>query len=123
MAVNGAPRQQSRFAETLIANRLLTEPQLELALLEQKRNGQQLSKLLVQLGFVSAEKLADCLARETDTRAVNLNRAAIDQEALSLVPLDYARRFSAMPISLEGDNLTVALADPYNITAIDGLRQ
>jgi type IV pilus assembly protein PilB len=120
---NGTHRHQARFAETLIANRLLTEPQLELALLEQRRNGQQLGKLLVQLGFVSAEKLADCLARETDTRAVNLNRMPIDQEVVKLVPIEWAKRFCAMPIARTEDSLTVALADPYDVVAIDGLRQ
>src|SRR3954466_9206317 len=100
---NGTHRHQARFAETLLAKRLLTEPQLELALLEQRRNGQHLGKLLVQLGFVSAEKLADCLARETDTRAVNLNRTPIDLEAVKLVPLQWAKRFCAMPIARAQD--------------------
>ena len=120
---HGPKLSQHAFADTLIANRLLTEPQLELALLEQKRNGQALGKLLVQLGFVSAEKLADCLARETDTRSVNLNRLAIDQELLKLVPQDWAKRFRVMPISRTEDTVTAALADPYDVVAIDGLRQ
>jgi type IV pilus assembly protein PilB len=119
----GTLRPLAGFAETLIENRLLTEPQLELALLEQKRNGQPLGKLLVQLGFVSAEKLADCLARETDTRSVNLNRMAIDQELLKLVPMEWAKRFRVMPISRTEDTVTAALADPYDVVAIDGLRQ
>src|SRR5215203_1223943 len=117
MAISTISRSQNGFTERLIANRLLTEPQLELALLEQKRSGQALAKLLVQLGFVSAEKLADCLARETDTRSVNLNQTAIDQEALQLVPLEWARRYRVMPIAHDEATITVALADPYDVVA------
>ena len=121
--VKGTQRAQVGFAERLVATRLITEQQLELALLEQKRNGQPLARLVVQLGFVSAEKLADCLAEASDTRSVNLNRIAIDQELLKLVPLEWAKRFRVMPISRTADTVTAALADPYDVVAIDGLRQ
>ena len=112
-----------RFAQQLLASHLVSEPQLELAMLEQKRSGQHLGRLLVQLGFVSPEKLADCMAKEADTKSVNLNLTPIDQDALRLISRDLARRFRAMPISRLNGSLTVALADPFDVMAIDALQQ
>ena len=112
-----------RFAQQLLEKRVVTEPQLELALLEQKRSGQTLHKLLVQLGFVSPQKLADCLASQSETKAVNLNTTRVEDEAIQLVSRDLARRFKALPISLRDHTLTVALADPFDVVAIDALQQ
>jgi type IV pilus assembly protein PilB len=112
-----------RFAQQLLEKRVVTEPQLELALLEQKRSGQHLHKLLVQLGFVSPQKLADCLATESETKAVNLNTTRIEDEAVQLVSRDLARRFKAIPICKRDHTLTVALADPFDVVAIDALQQ
>jgi type II secretory ATPase GspE/PulE/Tfp pilus assembly ATPase PilB-like protein len=121
MSTTSKPR--ARFAEELIAAGLLTEPQLDLALLEQKRGGQQLGQILVQLGFVRPEVLAEYLAKQTETRPVNLNSVAIDPAALRLVPADLARRFRVMPIVQSDHTLTLAMANPFDVVAIDTLHQ
>jgi type IV pilus assembly protein PilB len=121
--MNMMPKQKARLAEQLIAAGVLTEPQLELALHEQKRNGHALGQVLVQLGFVEARVLAEYLAEAAETKAVNLNGALIDPAAVRLVPLEMARRCRAMPISVADHTLTVALSDPFDVVAIDTLHQ
>src|SRR6185369_11859143 len=54
---------------------------------------------------------------------VNLNRVVVDKNVLRLLPVELARRFPALPISREGQTITVALADPFNVVAIDALNQ
>lgn len=120
---NGAPKQKSRLAEKLISKGVLTAPQLDLALHEQKRSGGALGPVLVQLGFVDARVLAEVLAGAAETNTVNLNRLVIEQDALRLVPLEMARRYKAMPIALRNHTLSVALADPFDVVAIDSLHQ
>ncbi len=120
---NGIPKQKARLAEQLIAAGILTEQQLELALHEQKRSGKPLGQVLVQLCFIQAQVLAEYLAEAAETKAVNLNGAFIDPCAVRLIPLDLARRFQAMPVSLNDQTLTVALADPFDVVAIDTLHQ
>jgi type IV pilus assembly protein PilB len=116
-------QQRVPLAQQFLAAGLVTEVQLDLAEREQERNGGQLAHILVQLGFVDPNVLADFLARQAGTRAVNLNRICVDQSVLAAVPLEVARRCVAMPLSRDNGTLTVALADPFNVTAVDTLRQ
>src|SRR6266550_988988 len=115
--------QRLPLLEQLAAAGLLTDVQLELARREEQRNGGKPAKIVVQLGFVAAEALADFLGRKAGSKAVNLNRIPIDQALLALVPIEVARRCQSMPVSRVNGTLTVALADPFDVTAVDILQQ
>src|SRR5262245_27116923 len=114
---------KTHFYERVLASGLLTPAQLGLARREQKRPGGPLGQTLVQLGLLSGEALSDFLAKEAIAETVNLRRVPIDQSVLQLVPLDLARRLRAMPVSRTDHMLTVALADPFNVVAIDALHE
>ena len=47
----------------------------------------------------------------------------IDKAVLDLVPPDLCRRFRALPVSRVNGSITVAMADPLNVLAIDTLHQ
>jgi type IV pilus assembly protein PilB len=111
------------LGEQLVAAGLLTQVQLDLAQREEQRHGGQLLHIVGQLGFVSPEKLAEFLARQAGTRSVNLNHVSVDQAVLALVPEEVSRMCNAMPISRQNGTLTVALSDPFNVTAVDTLQQ
>ncbi len=116
-------KQPTLLGEQMLAEGLITDAQLELARREQQRNGGQLTRVLLQLAIVAPEKLAEFLGRKAGSRAVNLNRVTVNQDVLSLIPADVARRCLAMPLSRENGSLTVALADPFDVAAIDTLQQ
>src|SRR6266545_1894147 len=107
----------------LVASGLLTQAQLDLALREQKRKPAPFHQVLMSLGLVEAEKLAEFLANEAGAKTVNLNRVAVDQAAVRLLPLAVARRYRALALSRIDKTLTVALADPFDVVAIDALEQ
>jgi type IV pilus assembly protein PilB len=115
--------QMNPLGDQFIAAGILTQEQLDLALREQQRNGGRLAQILVQLGFLAPETLAEFLGRQAGSFAVDLNRTSIDQSVLTLIPADVARRCLAMPVSRHNGTLTVALADPFDITAVDALEQ
>jgi type IV pilus assembly protein PilB len=118
-----ALQQKMPLGEQLVHAGLLLEVQLELVKREQQRHGGRLGQIVIQLGLVRPEALAEFLARQAGTEAVNLNRVSVDQSVLSLVPLDIARRCVGMPVSRRNGTLTVALADPFDVTAVDTLQQ
>jgi len=118
-----ALQQKMPLGEQLVHSGLLMEVQLELAKREQQRHGGRLAPILVQLGFVRPEALAEFLGRQAGTEAINLNRISVDQSVLALVPLEVARRCMGMPVSRRNGTLTVALADPFDVTAVDTLQQ
>ena len=111
------------LGEQLVATGMLTEAQLELVRREQLRNGGRVAQIVVQLGFVAPEALSEFLGKQAGARSVNLNRISVDQGVLALVPVDVARRCMAMPLSRQNGTLTVAFADPFDVTAVDTMHQ
>src|SRR5437867_162729 len=117
------PSQSLSLGARLVAAGLLTQAQLDLALREQKRKAAPFNQVLMQLGLVEPEKLAEFLANEAGVQTVNLNRVAVDQAVVRSIPLPVARRYRAMAISRADNTLTVALGDPFDVVAIDALGQ
>jgi hypothetical protein len=96
----------------LVAAGLISPSQLDMAVREQKVRGGRLSTFLVDLGFITAERLSAFIGIEAKARPVDLKKAGVDKAALKLVPLEVARRLLALPIARESGSLTVAMADP-----------
>jgi type II secretory ATPase GspE/PulE/Tfp pilus assembly ATPase PilB-like protein len=112
------------LGERLIEAGHLNRTQLESALREQKRsNGRRLGAVLCDLGFIRPEVISAFLAEETGTELRKLHKVKIPKEVLALVPVALARRFSVLPLSVEDGVMTVAMADAFNISAIDTLEQ
>jgi general secretion pathway protein E/type IV pilus assembly protein PilB len=113
------------IGQVLVAQGVITDDQLKIALLEQTKTGQPVGKLLVMLGFVSEAILRDALGVSMGKKSIDLSRAIIDPAALKLVPQDIAKRFRLLPLdyNTSTNTLTIAIADPNDIVALDRLRQ
>src|SRR5437899_12079971 len=120
---SGSDRPRKRLGERLLEAGHLSQTQLDLGLREQKRRGGLIGQVLVGLGFVSQETVSVFVAKESETRVVNVNRCLIDKAVLQLVPFETAKRLKALALSRENGTMTVALADPCDVVAIDTLQQ
>ena len=107
------------IGQRLLESGQISEPQLDLALREQKRQDKRLGEILVDLGFISPEVLTSSLATENKTEVVNVVNTSIDPEALELVSYDIAKEYKLIPLQIDGEILTIALADVFNVVAID----
>src|SRR5256886_8428034 len=112
-----------RLGERLLESGHISQTQLDLALREQKRRGGLIGQVMVGLGFVSQDIISAFVAKESETKMVNVNRCVIDKAVLQLVAFETAKRLKALPLSQENGSLTVALADPCDVVAIDTLQQ
>ncbi len=112
------------IGQVLIAQGVISEDQLRIALLEQMKSNQPVGKLLVKLGFVSEATLRDALGESLGQKSVDLSRATVDPLALRLVPRDTAKRNRLLPLDYNPGTrrLTIATSDPNDIVAIDHLR-
>ncbi|MGP1675868.1 MAG: GspE/PulE family protein [Burkholderiales bacterium] len=119
-----APAAKRHIGQILIAQGILTEDQLRIALLEQSKSKLPVGKLLVNLGFVSEATLRDALSEKLGLQSVDLSQIIIDSHAMKLVPRDFALRHHIFPIALDREHgtLIVALSDTNNIVALDQLR-
>ena len=101
---------------------LVTEEQIEEALTVQRDKGGVLGEVLVGLGYVNSEQVLEALGQQFGMEAVNLEEIEISQEIVERVSAAVARSYRIMPVSWDGQELTVAMADPLNIGALDELR-
>lgn len=108
-----------KLGELLLRNKLITKEQLDKALDAQRASGSKLGYNLVKLGFVSDEQITQCLSKQFGISAINLSHFEIDQSVIDLVPVEVARKYDLIPVNKTGAILTVAMADPTNIRAMD----
>ena len=113
---------KERLTEILIKDNIISEAQLKKALKIHKEKGGSLKKILVEQGFVKEKDLIAVLSQGLSIPPIILSRFKIDSEILKLVPRDIARKYQMVPVSRVGNVLTVAMADPLNVFAIDELR-
>ena len=101
---------------------LITDQQLALAIYEQEKSGKLLPDLLQELYGLGAETVQYLQAEDAGIERVDLSRVRIDQEALKKVPSKFALEHRLLPISLSQDRLTVAMANPFDLAALDQLQ-
>lgn len=110
---------KDRLTEILIKNNLITPEQLNQALEEQKVKGGKLSDIIVNLKFVSESNLISVLSQSMNFPLIDLKRFKVDVEVARLIPSTIARHYQIIPVSKIGDTITLAMADPLNVFAID----
>ncbi|HQP00061.1 MAG TPA: ATPase, T2SS/T4P/T4SS family [Caldisericia bacterium] len=107
----------------LITDGIVTEEQLKIALVEQKKSGLTLLETLKKLKFINEETFANLLARQWGFPYIDLSTVEIDKDIVHLISEEIARRYQAIPFGkTRDDKIMVAIVDPTDIVAIDYLR-
>jgi len=113
---------KDRLKQILIRDNLITSNDLDAALEEQKKSGGELSKILVKLNFIDEDVLGQVLSESLGLPIISISRLKVFTEVVKLIPKDIAIKYKIMPISLMGEHLTLAMADPLNIFIIDNVK-
>ena len=87
-----------------------------------RRTGRPLRAVLVEDHVVSDTEMASAIAEAYGLETVDLASYAVDPAAVDCVPLALARRHRMLPITLSGQVLTVAVADPGDVMGLDDIR-
>ncbi|HEY0787809.1 MAG TPA: type IV-A pilus assembly ATPase PilB [Thermoanaerobaculia bacterium] len=112
-----------RLGELLIKANLITQDQLKEALKSQKElGGAKLGEALIKLGFVAEEDITECLSQQFGVPSINLNHFEIDSSVIKLIPADVARKYNILPVNKTGATITIAMADPTNVFAMDDIK-
>ncbi len=106
----------------LVRANLITPEQLDQALALQKTSGGRIGSTLAKLGYISEEEIASFLSRQYGVPPADLANVKIDPDVLKLVPAEVANKHLLIPLSRTGSILTVAMANPSDIFAIDDIR-
>jgi type II secretory ATPase GspE/PulE/Tfp pilus assembly ATPase PilB-like protein len=109
-----------RIGEALLALELVTQEQLELALVQQRDDRSvPLGELLVRKGIINRAQLQSALARKMGYPVVDVERFAIEPDAVRKLPHAVARRLEVLPLVLRDGKLIVAMEDPTRRDALD----
>lgn len=122
---NSTTRQlQQPLGRLLVEKGVISDDQLRIAVQEQNKTHQPLGRLLVGLGFLSEATIRDVLSENLGQESVDLSNVIIDPAAIKLIPKDIARRYQLIPLAVNAAarQLTLAVADPDNIIALDQVR-
>jgi general secretion pathway protein E/type IV pilus assembly protein PilB len=114
--------RKSMLGEILCARGVLSQDQVRLALHEQKKSYELLGRVIVQLRFAREEEVLTALAEQTGFPAVFLKDYLPDPEALALWDKTHAQKLMAVPLSKEEGTVRVAMADPFDVRALDRIR-
>lgn len=113
---------REKLTEIFIENKILTQDDLNLALRLQKEQGGRLSEILIKLHLIDEKELVSALSQGLGLPPIVLSRYTIDSQVLKLIPKHTAKHYQIIPISKIGNTLTLAMADPLNIFAIDDVK-
>jgi type IV pilus assembly protein PilB len=112
-----------RLGQILVDLGYMNEDQLWDVLEQQKQSpGEVIGRVAMRMGLVTEAQVSEALAEQWGMQVVNLAETNIPPKVLEIVPETMASIYKIMPISFKSDVLTVAMADPQNVGALDDLR-
>ncbi len=111
-----------KLGEMLLKAGLVDQAQLTEALESQKANGEKLGFNLVQLGFVQEDDITQLLSEQYGVPSINLRHFEIEESVINLIPSEVAQKYLVVPVNRTGATLTISMADPTNVFAMDDIK-
>ena len=111
-----------KLGEILLARGAVTEEDLEKALAEQGQTKAFLGQILLRRGVIKKRDLAEALEDQLGVPSVELSDLDIPSEMATYLPENIVRSYRVVPFSVDNNVMSVAMADPLNLTAIESMR-
>jgi type IV pilus assembly protein PilB len=111
--------RMGRLGDLLVAAGYITQAQLDQALESQRGTSEKIGTVLTRLGLLNEDQLTEFLSKQYGIPSTTLSQLDIDAEVVNLVPAQIARKYEVLPVKREGNSLTLAMADPTNVFALD----
>jgi len=113
---------KEKIIDILLKNAQLTQEHLQKALEIQRLKHKPLRQVLLEEGFITEEMLLSLLAEHLYMPTLHLNKYKFDKKIVALIPTHLASLYKVVPLSRIGNTMTIAMADPLNIFALDDLK-
>jgi type IV pilus assembly protein PilB len=113
---------EPRIAELLIRGGIVSRDQLSQVQEKERDSGASVIRELVRLGFTTEDTLTGFLAKQFNIEKVDLNPSEIEDSVFSLVAPQLIQKHQLIPVKLLGSTLTVAMADPTDLVAINEVK-
>ena len=110
-----------KIGEALRKTALITNDQLQKALLLQRESKKRLGTLLVELGCINEDQVAHALAAQFSLPIIDCSTHTFESALPSIVPRETAEAKRILPLELSGNKLRLAMTDPCDWQAVDDL--
>ena len=111
------------LGQIMVNENLITNEQVDEAINFKNENRCHFGAACIELGFLTERQVMEVLGIQLYMPVIRISNFNIDSEALEFIPKDRARRLKVIPLFVIEDTLTVATAEPLNITAVDEIRK
>ncbi|MFN9298497.1 MAG: GspE/PulE family protein [Acidobacteriota bacterium] len=108
----------AKLGERLIARKLISADELDQALALQKERSDKIGKILVDLGFVAQREVMAELSAQLGVPLVTIDGPPVSGPELDQLSPRFLRQSKIFPLSFDGNELTLAMADPLDFEVI-----
>jgi type IV pilus assembly protein PilB len=115
------PTEKKKLGELLVELELLSEEQLQAALLIHRKTGKRLGQVIVEEKMISEDALVEVLSKQLGYTHVWLRKGLIDPKIIRIIQKDTAQLYRVIPLFKVNDDLTIATADPQAVFVFDEL--
>ena len=115
------PRLKMRLGDLLVHEHIISSEQLDNALAAQRTSGRKLGDTLIDLGFIGEPQLLRFLAQQLNIPFLDITQRRIDPEQAQLIPETYARRYRALVLEADDDEVLLGMSDPTDLGGLDQL--
>jgi len=125
--VDALPRRPRRRSRKILGQLLrekgwATDQQIEDCAEEAKAEGKVIGSVLVARGYITEEQLVHALAEQAGMEVIDLDSIEVPKDVVERVSVSIAEVYRIAPVKYEDGVLTVAMADPLQVQALDDLR-
>jgi type IV pilus assembly protein PilB len=110
------------YGEIILENTSVTPEQLEKALKVAEETGEQLGKVLVNMGAITEKERVMCLGKRWGISFVELEDVRPEPDVLQSIPEGLLRKHKCFPMAKNSNRITLAMAAPNDIYSIDDIR-
>jgi type IV pilus assembly protein PilB len=112
-----------KITDYLVERGYLTKENLDNLLALRKKKEASLIELIIKLGYIKEQKLVDIFSKYLSIPRVQIKNLKIPKPILNIVPKETARRNCLIPVSKIGSALTVAMANPLDLLALEDIKK
>lgn len=117
-------RERKKIGQILIDFGFISEEQLWQILDQHRQTGERTGKTALDMQLITEDMLTQALAEQQGAKTADLKNPEFKptDKALETVPETMCSLYKILPIKFENNVLTLVMADPTNLAAIDDLR-
>lgn len=115
-------QKSKKLGDILIESGDITPEQLNTAIAQQEGRDTPLGEIMIELGYIQEKQLMKALEYQLGVPYVDFSEISIQREATATINESMAKKYAVVPISKQGNELTLAMIDPLNYDAIDDVK-